>query len=40
MKKIGYPDDMVGNIIFFASDDSKWITSNIFMIDGDLSCYV
>jgi len=40
MKRIGYPDDMVGSIIFFASDDSKWITGNIFMIDGGLSCYV
>ena len=40
MKRIGYPDDMVGSVIFFASDDSKWITGNIFMIDGGLSCYV
>ena len=40
MKRIGCPNDMVGSIIFFASDDSKWITGNIFMIDGGLSCYV
>jgi len=40
MKRIGCPNNMVGSIIFFASDDSRWITGNIFMIDGGLSCYV
>lgn len=39
MKRIGYPEDMSGSITFFASDDSKWLTGNIFMIDGGLSCY-
>jgi 3-oxoacyl-[acyl-carrier protein] reductase len=33
-------DDMNGSILFFASDHSKWLTGNIFMIDGGLSCYV
>lgn len=40
MKRVGYPDDMNGTIIFFASEDSKWLTGNIFMVDGGLSCYV
>ncbi len=40
MKRVGYPDDMVGSIIFFASEDSRWLTGNIFMVDGGLSCYV
>lgn len=40
MKRIGYPQDMNGAIIFFASDDSSWLTGNIFMVDGGLSCYV
>lgn len=40
MKRIGYPEDMNGSIVFFASDDSGWLTGNIFMIDGGLSCYV
>jgi len=40
MNRVGYPDDMNGSIVFFASDDSKWLTGNIFMIDGGLSCYV
>ncbi|HZK44054.1 MAG TPA: SDR family oxidoreductase [Syntrophomonadaceae bacterium] len=39
MKRVGYPEDMSGSIIFFASDESKWLTGNIFMIDGGLSCY-
>ncbi len=39
MKRVGYPEDMSGSIIFFASDDSKWLTGNIFMVDGGLSCY-
>jgi NAD(P)-dependent dehydrogenase (short-subunit alcohol dehydrogenase family) len=40
MKRIGYPEDMNGSIVFFASSDSSWLTGNIFMIDGGLSCYV
>jgi 3-oxoacyl-[acyl-carrier protein] reductase len=40
MKRVGYPDDMNGAILFFASEDSKWLTGNIFMVDGGLSCYV
>lgn len=40
MKRVGYPDDMNGAIIFFASADSAWLTGNVFMVDGGLSCYV
>ncbi len=40
MKRVGYPDDMNGTILFFASPDSAWLTGNIFMVDGGLSCYV
>lgn len=40
MKRVGYPEDMNGSIVFFASDDASWLTGNIFMIDGGLSCYV
>lgn len=39
MKRVGYPEDMSPSIVFFASDESKWLTGNIFMIDGGLSCY-
>lgn len=40
MKRIGYPRDMTGAVIFFASEESSWLTGNIFMTDGGLSCYV
>lgn len=40
MKRVGYPEDMDGTILFFASDDSKWLTGNAFVIDGGMSCYV
>ena len=40
LKRVGYPDDIVPSIVFFACDDSKWLTGNIFTIDGGLSCYV
>ncbi len=40
MKRVGYPDDMNGIIVFFASNESSWLTGNIFMVDGGLSCYV
>ncbi len=40
MKRVGYPQDMKGILLFFASEDSAWLTGNIFMVDGGLSCYV
>lgn len=40
MLRTGDPEDMNGAILFFASDESKWLTGNIFMVDGGLSCYV
>jgi len=40
MKRVGYPEDMNGAILFFASDNSSWLTGNIFLVDGGLSCYV
>jgi NAD(P)-dependent dehydrogenase (short-subunit alcohol dehydrogenase family) len=40
MKRVGYPEDMNGAIVFFASADSAWVTGNFLMIDGGLSCYV
>ncbi len=40
MKRVGYPQDIKGIILFFSSEDSAWLTGNIFMVDGGLSCYV
>jgi len=40
MKRVGYPEDMNGAVLFFAGEDSRWLTGNILMVDGGLSCYV
>lgn len=40
LKRIGYPQDTSGLILFFASDDSSFITGQIMLVDGGLSCYV
>jgi len=40
MKRVGYPEDMKGAILFFVGADSQWLTGNILMVDGGLSCYV
>ncbi|MGS0764106.1 SDR family NAD(P)-dependent oxidoreductase [Syntrophomonas curvata] len=40
MKRVGYPEDMNGAVIFFASEESSWLTGNIFLVDGGLACYV
>jgi len=40
MKRVGYPEDMNGAVLFFAGEDSRWLTGNILMVDGGLACYV
>ena len=40
MKRVAYPQDMKGIMLFFAGEDSAWLTGNIFMVDGGLSCYI
>ncbi len=40
MKRVAYPEDMDGMILFFAGDDSSWLTGNAMVIDGGMSCYV
>ena len=39
-KRIGSVEDMNGSVIFFASDDSLWITGQVVTIDGGLNCYI
>lgn len=40
LKRVGIPEDVSSAILFFASDDSSWITGQILVLDGGMSCYV
>ncbi|MGE5398579.1 MAG: SDR family NAD(P)-dependent oxidoreductase [Chitinophagales bacterium] len=40
LKRVGYPVDTSNAILFLASDDSSWITGNIMVLDGGMSCFV
>jgi 3-oxoacyl-[acyl-carrier protein] reductase len=37
LRRIGEPDDISGAVVYFCSDDSKWITGTILTIDGGIS---
>lgn len=37
MKRFGTPEDLVGLVRFLASDESSYITGQIFVVDGGLS---
>ena len=34
LKRLGTPDDMVGACLFLLSDEARWITGQIFNVDG------
>jgi 3-oxoacyl-[acyl-carrier protein] reductase len=34
IKRMGEPDDLVGMLLFLLSDDARWITGQIFNVDG------
>jgi NAD(P)-dependent dehydrogenase (short-subunit alcohol dehydrogenase family) len=34
IKRIGTPDDLVGTCLFLLSDDSKWVTGQLVVVDG------
>jgi 3-oxoacyl-[acyl-carrier protein] reductase len=34
---IGEPEDISGAVAYLCSDDSKWVTGTIMMVDGGLS---
>jgi len=36
IKRIGTPDDLVGMCLFLLSDEARWITAQIFNVDGGL----
>jgi NAD(P)-dependent dehydrogenase (short-subunit alcohol dehydrogenase family) len=37
LRVIGEPDDIVGAAAYLCSDDSKWVTGTVMMVDGGLS---
>ncbi|MGI0037501.1 MAG: SDR family NAD(P)-dependent oxidoreductase [Nitrososphaera sp.] len=37
LHRIGEPDDIAGAAAYLCSDDAKWITGSVIMIDGGLS---
>ena len=34
IKRIGTPDDLVGTCLFLLSDDSRWLTGQLVVVDG------
>ena len=37
LRVIGEPDDITGAVAYLCSDDSKWVTGTVMMVDGGLS---
>lgn len=40
LKRVGYPADVANAILFFASEESAWITGQVLVMDGGMSCFV
>ena len=36
LRRIGQPEDMVGPVMFFASDDANWCTGTTLVVDGGI----
>lgn len=37
LRKVGEPEDIAGAVAYLCSDDSKWVTGTIMMVDGGIS---
>lgn len=37
LRRIGDPEDIAGAVAYLCSDDSKWITGTVMMVDGGVS---
>lgn len=37
LRKVGEPEDIAGAVAYLCSDDSKWVTGTVMMVDGGIS---
>ncbi|HXG07149.1 MAG TPA: SDR family oxidoreductase [Nitrososphaera sp.] len=37
LRRIGEPEDIAGAVAYLCSDDSKWVTGTVMMVDGGVS---
>jgi 3-oxoacyl-[acyl-carrier protein] reductase len=37
LRKIGEPEDIAGAVTYLCSDDAKWVTGTVMMVDGGVS---
>jgi 3-oxoacyl-[acyl-carrier protein] reductase len=37
LRKIGEPDDIAGAVAYLCSDDAKWVTGTVMMVDGGVT---
>jgi len=38
-KRFGIPDELIGTVLWLASDASKFVTGSIIPVDGGFSAY-
>ena len=37
LRRIGEPDDIAGAVSYLCSDDARWVTGSVMMIDGGVT---
>jgi 3-oxoacyl-[acyl-carrier protein] reductase len=37
LRKVGEPEDIAGAVTYLCSDDSKWVTGTVLIVDGGVS---
>jgi 3-oxoacyl-[acyl-carrier protein] reductase len=37
LRRIGEPDDISSAVVYFCSDEAKWITGTVLTVDGGIS---
>ena len=38
LRRAGKPEDVAGPIVFLASDESRYITGQVLVVDGGFTC--